>query len=77
MVKMIDRIIAAHTELSVHPLPFIRESLSNIFVRKASVIKAMEFAKSSGIPFDGNILGQLAKKLEAAGKIRVFAIVDG
>jgi hypothetical protein len=77
MVKMIDGIVAAHTELSVHPLPFIRDSLSNIFVRKASIIKALDFARDAGIPFDGNILGQLSKKLEAAGKVRVFAIVDG
>jgi len=77
MVKMIDGIYLEYQNLSAHPLSYIRDSLDTVFSRKASWYKAKLFADDRGINFNLNVIGQLAEKEEAAGKVRVFAIVDG
>lgn len=78
LVKFIDRIHKEYMAISNSSLPYVADSVSRFFSLKPTVYKVASYCRSLGQSFGlYSMIGQLSKKEEAAGKIRVFAMVDG
>jgi hypothetical protein len=74
LVKFIHRIHKEYITLSTSPKPYISGSIKHMFSLKPTIYKLSTYLQKDVLY---TILGQLVKKDEAAGKVRVFAMVDG